>query len=232
MDLAIRCTKDVAIRDYFHISILGYGGEPGKVWPVLRGELAAKEICTISEIANNPYRLERRRRVVFDGANVNEMETTIPVWMEPVVGSDAPMCKALRRAHMLVSEWIRNGHVEAFPPIVFNLTDGTATDGDPRLPARNLTRLATRWGSVFLFNCCLSYVGGCSVLYPEKASDIADEYGKVLFEMSSRLPSVIRRSVQGSGLSIGPDARGFAFQATFADLFSFLDIGTRPAPLR
>jgi Mg-chelatase subunit ChlD len=53
--------------------------------------------------------------------------------MEPVARNGTPMCRALSYAGQLVSRWLAE-HPGCFPPIVLNLTDGEANDGDPTGP--------------------------------------------------------------------------------------------------
>lgn len=47
------------------------------------------------------------------------------------------MCEALRRVRDIAAAWcMTRAHAESFPPIVFNITDGEATDCDNRTPRR------------------------------------------------------------------------------------------------
>lgn len=226
MDMIIRCAKADRVADYYHVAVWGYGPS---VKPAFEGALSDKQILTISEIADSPLRIEKRLRTDHDG---NAAEISYAVWVEPASEGGAPMCKALRDAYRVVRDWIANGHEDAFPPIIFHLSSGDATDGDPRVPAKNLTRLKTRYGSVLLFNCCLSYVGGDPILYPDSDDAIPDEYAKILFEMSSRLTSQMRESLRQQGVQVGDRSRGFTYQSTFVDIMRLLSIGTRSASLR
>src|SRR5580692_4826519 len=54
-ELAIKCAKEEGVRDYFYVSVIGYGRTVG---PALGGTLAEKEIAPLSEVAANPARLE------------------------------------------------------------------------------------------------------------------------------------------------------------------------------
>jgi hypothetical protein len=187
----------------------------------------------ISELADSPARIESRVINQADGqGNIIPVEMKFPIWIEPAAGADAPMCKALRKAYQIVSNWIDSGHQYAFPPVVINLTDGAATDGEPLRPAKNLMQLKTNSGNVLLFNCCLSYMRGTPILYPENAESIQDEYGKMLFEMSSPLTPRMCDFARALGYSIGSQSRGFTYQAELVDVVKFLDIGTRPGYLR
>jgi hypothetical protein len=57
--LSIRCAKSDGIYDYFHVGVIGYSED--KAASALGGALASKELVSISELANNPLRIEDRR---------------------------------------------------------------------------------------------------------------------------------------------------------------------------
>jgi hypothetical protein len=231
-NLVIRCSHGENVRDYFYISVLGYGAQQGRVSPALGGALAGKKIVTISEIAESPARVEDRTIKQPDGAGgVIDMPVKFPIWFEPVAGLDTPMCRALQQAHKLVEDWVKS-HPGSFPPIVINLTDGEATDGDPLPPAKALMNLHTDDGNVLLFNCHVSSVVSAPVLFPDSADSIPDKYGKTMFAMSSTLTPVMVEIAQKEGFAVNEDSRGLVFQADLVDVIRFLDIGTRLQELR
>lgn len=231
-NLVIRCSQGETTRNYFDIAILGYGAQEGAVAPALSGPLAGQEILTISAIGNAPARMEDRVMKQPDGAGgVIDVPVKFPIWFEPVASADTPMVKALQEAHRLVSQWISN-HQAAFPPIVINLTDGEATDGDPSESAQALRQLATEDGNVLLFNCHISSVVSSPVLFPESDSSIPDQYGKKMFAMSSPLTPTMVEFAKKQEFSIAEESRGFVFQADLVDVIRFLDIGTRPMELK
>src|SRR5687767_3260153 len=47
-DLCIKCAKSEGIRDYYHIGIIGYGGDVG---PAFCGALTGQDIVPVSKIA-------------------------------------------------------------------------------------------------------------------------------------------------------------------------------------
>src|SRR4029077_15468786 len=63
-NLVLKCAKADGVRDYFHVGILAYGGT---VRSGLGGKLAGQFLVPISEIANNPIRVEQRSRTIDDG---------------------------------------------------------------------------------------------------------------------------------------------------------------------
>src|SRR5215467_15914526 len=64
-NLVIKCAKSEGVRDYFHVGIIGYGEQVG---PAFVGALSGRELAPISEIADQPARVEERTKKVDDGA--------------------------------------------------------------------------------------------------------------------------------------------------------------------
>jgi curved DNA-binding protein CbpA len=232
-NLAIRCSDGETVRDYFHICVLGFGAEAGKVAPALSGALKDKEVVTISEIDRSPAKIEDRVIKQPDGAGgVIDMPVKFPIWFEPVAVGDTPMAKAFGEASRIVGNWLGN-HKTAFPPIVINLTDGEATDtNDILTPARDLTNLSCDDGKVLLFNLHISSVVSAPVLFPESDSSVPDPFGKKMFEMSSLLTATMIDYAKNEKFVVGDNSRGFVFQADLVDLIRFLDIGTHPTELK
>lgn len=227
----IRCTKsqEEGIRNYYDVGVIGYGARVG---PSLGGKLAGRGLVPIREVGDNPARVEERQRKVEDGTGglVEEM-VKFPVWFDPVAKNMTPMCQALRQASSILEPWVQ-AHPASFPPIVINITDGEATDGDPREPAEVLRKLATNDGNLLLFNLHLSSQPGEPILYPGSETVLPDEYACQLFQMSSLLPPHIREAAGSEGYATGPQSRGFVFNADIVAVIKFLDIGTRPKELR
>src|SRR5262245_42349538 len=92
-NLCLKCAKSDGIRDYFYVGVIGYGAHVGLA---LGGPLRDQPLVPISQLANNPLRVEQRTRKVDDGAGgLVEQPFKFPVWVEPVAGGKTPMCKAL-----------------------------------------------------------------------------------------------------------------------------------------
>ncbi len=228
-NLVIRCSKEEGIRDYYHVAVIGYGQDVG---PALGGGLEGRALVPISEIGDNPARLETRTQKEDDGAGgVLEREVRFPIWFDPHGSDGTPMCQALTQAQGVVHRFLTE-HPDCFPPIVINITDGEATDGDPRGIAQVIRHMKSDDGDVLLFNLHVSSQVGAPVLYPDKPDGLVDDYAKLLFEMSSVLPDYMRSFALQDGYLIAPGARGFVFNADIISVISFLDIGTRPSNLR
>ena len=52
------------------------------------------------------------------------------MWFDPIANGQTPMCRAMEVASEVVADFVRE-HPRCFPPVVFNITDGDANDGDP-----------------------------------------------------------------------------------------------------
>jgi hypothetical protein len=151
--------------------------------------------------------------------------------MDPVANGATPMCRALNYAESMVSRWLSE-HPDCFPPIVLNLTDGEANDGDPFTPAAAIQAHGSADGSVLLFNLHVSAAGGVPVTFPDSDAGLPDSYARVLFGMSSLLPSHMRAYASELGFPAGDATRGFVYNADIAAVVQFLDIGTRATDLR
>jgi hypothetical protein len=225
-NLALKCAKREGIRDYFHVGVIGYGG---RVAWALGGKLAGQKLLPISVLANNPLKVEDRLRKVDDGAGgLAEQKFKFPVWFEPTAGGRTPMCQALTEATAAIEEFIVR-FPGAFPPLVFNITDGKATDGNPEPPALKLRSLATSDGGVLIFNAHLSSTPARPIEFPSQESELPDPTALVLFKMSSVLPPKLREAAKNEGFRVTDNTRGFVFNADLVSVVRFMDIGTRAA---
>lgn len=221
-ELVIRCVKnpDEGPRHYYDVGVIGYGNAVGPAWG---GSLSGRDIVSIGDIANNPIRIEQ-----VDGGG--DRSTTsgpakrIPVWFEATADGATPMSAAMDHCGALLAGWIKQ-HPTSFPPIVVNISDGAATDGDPSEWARRLTSLKTQDGSVLLFNLNLSAIGGDQISFPSSADGL-DDFARLLFDLSSQLPGFMQEVAGAKGYRILPGARGFVFNADLNSLVSFLQVGT------
>jgi hypothetical protein len=228
-ELAIKCAKEEGVRDYFYVSVIGYGKTVG---PALAGALAGREIVPLSEVAATPARLEDRIKKVPDGAGgLVDQPIKFPIWVDPVANGGTPMSQAFALAQSIVSTWLRD-HPDSFPPVVLNLTDGESTDGDPTGPAKALRDLAGTDGNVLLFNLHVSSDTSPAISFPDSEAVLPNKYAKTLFNVSSVLPNHMRTYAMQQGYSVSGETRGFVFNADVTSVVQFLDIGTRASDLR
>ena len=198
------------------MGVIGYGGRVAWAWG---GKLAGQKLVPISVVANNPLRIEQRKR--------GEQKFKVPVWFEAVAGGRTPMCQAITEAASALAEFIRT-YPNSYPSMVFNITDGKATDGNPELPAFKLRALKTTDGNVLFFNAHLSSKEARPIEYPSSATELPDAEAVRLFKMSSVLPPKWREAARAEKFKVNENTRGFVFNADLNALIRFLDIGTRP----
>ena len=230
-NLSIRCAKGDSIYDYFHVAVIGYGQDT-VVKSAFDGPLTGKDLIPISELANNPLRIEDRVKKSDDGAGgLVEQTVKFPLWFEAKHAGGTPMSTAFKTAADIVQRWVAE-HPKGFAPIVINITDGESTDGDPIPDAKALGSMGTEDGATLLFNIHLSSSAGNPIELPASDEGLPDKFSKQLYEMSSALTPFMVARAKELGMSAGDGARGFVFNAQPTQVIQFLDIGTRPANLR
>lgn len=224
--LVFRCAKGEYILDRYQIGVIGYGAEIGLGF---LGDLAGEVVRPVSEIGNHPLRIEERTKRVDDGAGgLVEQTVKFPVWFEPLAGGRTPMCQALKVAHEVIGDFVAQ-HPQCYPPIVINISDGMANDGNPERVAMALRGVASQDGNVLLFNLHISAQGQPPILFPVSDENLSDDFARLLFRMSSPLPPEMLRQARILEASVEEGARGFAFNADLVSVVMFLDIGTRVA---
>ena len=226
-ELSIKCAKSEGIRDYYNVGVFGYGKDVG---PSFVGPIAGRELIPISEIADNPARLDERTKMVPDGAGgLVEQSIRKPVWFDPIADGGTPMCRAAEEAQRVLGSWIAE-HPDSFPPTCIHITDGEATDGNPTDRLNALKSLSTSDGNAMLFNIHLSANPEATpVLFPDSSDDLPDEYSKMLFETASPLTPSMRALAKEHGFDTSESSRCFVLNADLVLLVQAIDIGTRPS---
>ena len=118
------------------------------------------------------------------------------------------------------------------PPTVLHITDGESTDGNPEQLADSLRQFQTTDGNILLLNLHVSALAATPISFPASDAGLPDQYAKLLFRMSSPLPSHLIKVAQEKGRTVSNESRGYVFNADAAEIVDFFDIGTRPAQLR
>jgi uncharacterized protein YegL len=223
--LVARCAKGQHVLDRYYVGVIGYGGEVRLGFSI--DALAGEVLQPISRIGGSPLHIENRMHRLPDGAGGwREQKIMFPVWLEPRAQGKTPMCAALRAARDVLGGFLGR-YPKCFPPIVINVTDGAATDGDFEPEALALWNLGSSDGKVLLCNIHLSARGEKPILFPSDNLGLPDDYARRLFSMSSPLPPPMLRQARIQETTLAEGARGFAFNADLASVVMFLDIGTR-----
>lgn len=229
--LVVSASKDMEIRRYYQVGVIGYGFE---VKSALGGELAENDLAWIDDIYEHPLRIEDRIKKESDGVGgFIEVTTKFPVWVDPMSRGQTPMCSALNKAYEILNTWVEE-HPQSYPPTLINLTDGEANDGDARVPAEMIKSLSTEDG-----NCTILTVHSSSnelsrqIVFPMDIKELPDHFSKVMFEVSSPLtPKMRSTSEELLGSSVEEGARGLVYNADIAGIVQALEIGTRPANIQ
>jgi hypothetical protein len=229
-ELVQRCRVGTVVRPRIDIAILGYGVE-GRVQSAFAGTIAGKELLSITDLANNPLKVNETVATEFEPetGGLIQIPTKVWIWLEPAVGTDCPMCAALDAATRIVGEWV-NSHATSAPPVVINVCCGTSTDGDPWLHALELTKLATNDGHVLLFNCHVTGSGGYPIWFPTSYRQIpSDPWAIKLFTMSSNLPDdMVAMGNILFHMGLQPEARGFISGGGLESFTQLFTIGSLP----
>ena len=222
--LVYRCAMGASIVDRYYIGVIGYGTT---VESGLGGELTGQGLVSVSEIGNKPLRIDERSKKVPDGAGgVIVQNVKFPIWLDPVAENGSLMCEALRLAQQTVGDFV-NHFPNCFPPIVINITDGLADDGDPEPLAALLCEVCSEDGHVLLFNVHISEKGEKPIQYPDTTESLPDADAQRLFRMSSKFPPVMRHQARLMDTLLKDGARGYVFNGDLVSVIQLLEIGTR-----
>jgi hypothetical protein len=225
--------KTDGYRDYFDVSVLGYGlGETGQ--EVLSRLPDGEDRMAIGSLYGRWSRIAESERVQrLEDGGTTTVTVRRPIWVESKPGRGRTvMAEAFRRAGDLVESWIVE-HTDSLPPVVLNISDGGWTGEDPMSAVRTLQEQATSLGPTLVFNCQLSAAGtmprqpGRPLLFPSEVPKGYDHRTTELFLLSSALPESMRQEARARGLPVGDDARGLVFNAPVSRLVDFLQVGTR-----
>lgn len=226
-NLVLRSAKADGVRDYFHVGVIGYGKS---LVSGLGGRVPHEVLIPISQLADNPRRVESRTRMIPDGSGgMVEQTVKCPVWFDPQASGPTPMCEVVAAA-ALTARAFATHYPDAYPPIVLNLTDGRPTDGNPIDNTRVLRKVKSTDGRLLFFNLLLSSRPAMPVYFLTDEGLLTEVYSRLLFRMSSKLPPRMWDAARAEGFNVLPDARGVVFNADPTAVVRFLDIGTRVAP--
>ena len=214
--MVLQCTKGTGgVRPYFDVAILGYGGNTVK--SLLKSTDLESPFLSISEV---------NKLAEIQTTTVGDRIKRIPIWVHPNANGGTPMNSALRTATRILDRWTQE-HKNSFPPIVFNITDGESTDGNPIDSGSKLTEISTSDGQVLLFTAHISNENDNSLVYPENLEPYEPEHAHVMFNMTSLVPASMANAAREIGIpQITPASRGFLFNSSASDVISMLNLGT------
>lgn len=241
-ELIRRCTTKEGVLDRIFVTVIGYGQDDNEANIAWEGALNGRDWVALSELHLNPLgAMEEPIQVDEDDLFAAEMESEkveVRNWFNPMAEGLTPMRSALEKAAELLQEWLTK-HPHCYPPVVFNLTDGEATDGNRNElleAALTIKQMASSNGNVLLFNCHISSDSERRVFFPASKEELpAADNAELLFDMSSDLPPSYNMSVFALKRSKGEAVRdveetysAMIFNGGIAEFSQMLDIGTRP----
>ncbi|MBR4148644.1 MAG: VWA domain-containing protein, partial [Rikenellaceae bacterium] len=113
-ELLCRARRSDGVRNYFDVALIGYAGDA--LQPIV-GD--SKGFIPITEFEKLAHTVPTRSGF------------TLPRWVVPSAEGSTPMFEALLEACEMVEEWCaRPENGNSYPPTIFNITDGEASDGD------------------------------------------------------------------------------------------------------
>ena len=229
-ELVERARRSDGIRDYYDIAVIGYSGDDEVRSLLPDGE----ELVPVSALAARemPVRTEVIEHRLPDGS-IALRAIPAPSWIEPQAAGQTPMGEALRRVRDIAAEWTaRAANAESFPPVVFNITDGEATDCDDeelRAVCNQIKALETADGNVLLINIHIAAGdAGRHVFFPEAdEANYTNRYAALLYDCSSEMPAVFNEAIrEAKGPGAVPPFRGMSYNASAAQLVTMLNIGS------
>ena len=224
-DLALACSDGPEIRERCHVCVIGYGA---------RVDCAIDAM--ISDVYASPIEWKKITKSIPDGAGgVVDVETELPIWLQPEAENGTPMHEAFKRAAEVIEHWI-SAWPTCFPPVVINITDGAPARPDlTGDAARTVMDLRTSDGNVLVYNIHIAD-SGTEVVWPSDNTQFADDsFAEFLFSISSVIPEPLFARASEYGFSPEPDSRCFAQNASevlTTRLIEFGSPGTANLPAR
>ena len=229
-ELTERARRAEGVRDYYDIAVMGYHGDD-EVHSLLPSD---EPLISIARLAALPvvWRQELIDMRQPDGS-VAQRSFRTPQWIAPEASGQTPILEALREARDLLRNWTsREENAESFPPVVFNITDGEATDGTPEElhgVSEEIRSLATNDGNVLLINIHIApALEGQACCFPtEEEQARLPRLARQLYDCSSTMPECFNEAIRSiKGLGAEPPYRGMSFNASVTDVMAMLDIGS------
>ena len=202
-ELALKCQLGQEIRPRCQVCVIGYG---------------ARVECVIDDMISNvyasPLEVKKVKRSIPDGAGgVVDVETELPIWLQPEADNGTPMHEAFARAAEVIQNWI-SVWPDGFPPVVMNITDGEPTRPDlTGDAARKIMNISTSDGNALVFNIHIAD-GDAEVVLPNSNAQFAsDSFANFLYSISSVLPEPLFPAASDHNFSPEPGSRCFAYNA-------------------
>ena len=229
-ELVMRAHRDGGYRHYYDISLLGYSGDG--VYSLLGNEVMFHPITMLAgrEVPTTTYALGYK--TLNSGSYT--FQERVSLWVEPAAQGATPMYKMICSVTDLVEEWCaREENRDSFPPLVFNITDGEASDANYdmlRAAAHRLQRTGTTDGNTLFVNVHISSdTNHAPILFPNiHEVPLSVRHAHLMMDMSSVIPESLHPYIRECRTSIAnPPYIAMSYNASMSELVAMLNIGSR-----
>ncbi len=233
-ELILRSHRDNGYRHYYDIALLGYSED--RVYSLFGDDIAFYPITTIANkrVRRVPYMLSYN---TLKG-NSRIFCEDVSLWVEPHAQGSTPTYKMLNCVTKLVEEWCsKEENRDSFPPLVFNISDGEASDANYDMllsAAQRLRNTATTDGNTLFVNVHISSNTEYSpIVFPTHIEVPSTRYARLLMEMSSEIPEQFNNYVLHCRTRYAhPPYIAMSYNASLSELVAMLNIGTRSVAAR
>ena len=228
-ELLLRATREGEVRDYYDIAVIGYSGDG--VQSLLAAGTPFVAVPHLEESVRNLRRITVERHLPDGQPALNDL--TLREWILPEATGQTPMYEALCYVRDLAEGWCaRPEHRESFPPLIFNITDGEASDSDEEELhdiAGRIRETGTDDGHSLFINIHIASgdTEKSRIFLTETEAGYNNRYARLLYDLSSTLPPLFDdaiRDLRGDGAT-GP-FRGICYNASVTELLSILNVGS------
>ena len=214
------------VKNRVFITLIGYGGKGGNSVEEIKS-------AKLSEFANDPLRIEKRKQKVPDGnGGLIEIEVQNPIFIEPIANGCTPMGKALALAKQKITNWMTS-HPGNPVPVIINISDGLPYDGNDSQKSEieaikeaiAIMTLSCEDGSPIIFN---AHIGNSKdkCICSASENELPDDQAKFLFKISSKIPNSYKEAANKQELNIIPDSKGFVSNADPETFIKFINFGS------
>ena len=228
-ELLHRSRREEGYRDYFDIAVLGYHDEV--VEPLLcKGKRLFVKPSELYERDTPRLQIQRERKLPDGRTLFSVVEQR--EWITPFAQGQTPMHAAFLKAYELVRDWCAiRAHGACYPPVVFNITDGEASDCDEagleEIAAR-IRQVGTSDGNTLLMNIHISSdLSKVPVVFASSEEEFPDQrYARLLYRVSSEMPPLYNESIAALRGCQPERFRGMSYNASMTDLIGMMNIGS------
>lgn len=228
-ELLHRSRREEGYRDYFDIAVLGYHDEV--VEPLLcKGKRLFVKPSELYERDTPRLQIQRERKLPDGRTLFSVVEQR--EWITPFAQGQTPMHAAFLKAYELVRDWCAiRAHGACYPPVVFNITDGEASDCDEagleEIAAR-IRQVGTSDGNTLLMNIHISSdLSKVPVVFASSEDELPDQrYARLLYRVSSEMPPLYNESIAALRGCQPEIFRGMSYNASMTDLIGMMNIGS------